>query len=415
MGPDHRLFASPATVRIQGKNTTLQDLNLPVLHSETCLPARDSKDVATSWRLPSLDGWRALSILLVIGDHTAQFPGVPSQTADWLLNHSSGFLGVRFFFTISGFLITYLMCVEQGREGRVDLKRFYLRRVLRIFPVYLAFLLVLFTLQCAGLFQQSTVTWLANITFTTNYWYSNAESAHLWSLAVEEQFYLLWPMIFIWLPIRNRVRVAIWMVCGAVGVAIGNRMLWGSPIAEAPVVGVLFQKWSFLNNVDALAIGCATAMLSSGRFDLIASRVGTRSRLFFSAAAAMVLIPHLAGTTAMLNSCPHVVRTGMWLSGYTLQSCGMAILILHSILYPKWGVYRLLNLRFVAAVGVLSYSLYIWQQPFAFLPFIREDLFGPSLSAWFNYRTWFLPAIVVALISYYGLERPFLRLRQKFR
>ena len=99
-----------------------------------------------------------------------------------------GNLGVRFFFIISGFLITWLMILENDRIGRVNLSQFYIRRALRILPVYFAFMLVLACLQYFTPYAQSAAAWAGNLTFTTNFVGCHWPSAHLWTLAVEEQF-----------------------------------------------------------------------------------------------------------------------------------------------------------------------------------------------------------------------------------
>src|ERR1035437_3942506 len=106
-------------------------------------------------RFPSLDGWRALSILLVLGAHckaTAGFPPRLGPVCYWIFD---GDLGVRFFFVISGFLITWLIMAENERNGRVNLWHFYARRALRILPVYFAFLCTLLALQLFTPYEQS--------------------------------------------------------------------------------------------------------------------------------------------------------------------------------------------------------------------------------------------------------------------
>src|SRR5882724_7345116 len=105
------------------------------------------KTAEASSRLPSLDGWRAVSILMVLGAHCQHVNGFPNAlhgTFSWLFD---GNLGVRFFFIISGFLITWLMVLERDQTGGVNLRHFYARRALRILPVYFTFILALAGLQ----------------------------------------------------------------------------------------------------------------------------------------------------------------------------------------------------------------------------------------------------------------------------
>src|SRR5207244_1141178 len=121
-----------------------------------------------------------------------------------------GTTGVDVFFAISGFLITLLLLRELEHSGTLSLKRFYLRRALRLIPAYLAFLIVLFGLSRMGLTHVSERAWLGALTYTVNFHlgYTPWEGLHFWSLSAEEQFYLLWPPLLLLLrPKRARFMV----------------------------------------------------------------------------------------------------------------------------------------------------------------------------------------------------------------
>lgn len=150
-------------------------------------------------RILGLDGLRAFSISLVLIGHllgTRDFhpPEVISRVLDLF---SLGPLGVRVFFVISGFLITSLLVEEERRTGTVSLSRFYFRRTLRIFPPYYLYISIIVLMEAIGaLSLQPGDVWHA-VTYTTNYhrdrsWYLG----HAWSLAVEEQFYILWLLLY---------------------------------------------------------------------------------------------------------------------------------------------------------------------------------------------------------------------------
>jgi peptidoglycan/LPS O-acetylase OafA/YrhL len=164
-------------------------------------------------RFPSLNGWRAISILLVLGNHTPVIPGFPPEHRYFFTTWIDGNLGVRFFFSISGFLITWLMLAEEAEYKRVSLKNFYIRRSLRIWPVYFAYVAVSLVLQVTGRCSQSADAWRGVLTFTRNFHDETAGApgdfvtAHLWSLSIEEQFYLFWPFIFCFIGARQRIGV----------------------------------------------------------------------------------------------------------------------------------------------------------------------------------------------------------------
>ncbi|HTJ13067.1 MAG TPA: acyltransferase [Dinghuibacter sp.] len=191
-------------------------------------------------KLPSLNGLRALSILFVLIGHTElkslHLSGDPAGAQ----------IGVTIFFIISGFLITYLlMREEQASDGRVSLKDFYIRRAFRIFPVYYTLLLVYLILQVLGFLQFTTASWISSLTYTkyVNPRWSEWETGHLWSLSVEEQFYLVWPAVFYFL---KRVRAPL-------AVAV---------IAVIPFVrlGGGYNAMHMFTRADALMGGCLLAL-----------------------------------------------------------------------------------------------------------------------------------------------------------
>jgi peptidoglycan/LPS O-acetylase OafA/YrhL len=330
-----------------------------------------------SERLPSLDGWRAVSIALVIGHHVEAAKGFPAHWKPAFHWAFDGVLGVQVFFVISGLLITWLLLNEHGRANRVNLKHFYARRALRILPVYVAFLIVLALLDAFTSFDQSRRQWIANLTFTTNFvrdieW----ASGHLWSLAVEEQFYFAWPFLFL-IVADDPKRALRWLAM---------------PVILAPLCRVaaymLRVPYSFFSFWDSLALGCACAVLL--KFYREETMRWLAARWIPIVALALIITPYTLVRFHKLG----------WLTvpvGASMVAVGISLLLLQSILMPDR--YRFLNLGPVRWIGVLSYSLYIWQQlACAFLPV-----------------AWVLPTIVAsAILSYYGLERPLFRLRARF-
>lgn len=160
----------------------------------------EAPDIATlsgaRGRLPGLDGLRAVAVLLVIFHHLCSqgtFAGWPA-VADVL---KRGSFGVQIFFVLSGFLITWLLLGEDARHGQIALGRFYVRRALRILPPALLYLAVMFVLTLAGVFAIGRRDFLYSLFFIRNAYGvgGDPQLAHYWSLAVEEQFYLVWPVV----------------------------------------------------------------------------------------------------------------------------------------------------------------------------------------------------------------------------
>jgi peptidoglycan/LPS O-acetylase OafA/YrhL len=347
--------------------------------------------------LPSLDGWRGLSILLVLGAHaknTVNFPPEWVVPFGWLFD---GNLGVRCFFIISGFLITTLMLRESASRGSLDLKSFYLRRAVRILPVYLAFLAAVALLEYFTAFDQSASQWGHLLTFTTDFSLSgNWLTGHTWSLACEEQFYLIWPVVF-----------------AAVGLQFVRKSLWllGLPLVLCPLWRVvsylkvfpentLFTGVSIFNYLDTLAFGCLLAYAHPW----IGQRLNTGR-------TSIPLI--LLGTGLILIVGPYILQHALLLGIFTVpfaatfQALGLCLLISLSIHQPSKGIPRLLNLKPVIWLGQLSYSIYIWQQFFCTKPAV----FGWQLMWFQSFQFWTLAALGTGIASYYLLERPLLKLR----
>jgi len=317
-------------------------------------------------RIPSLDGLRAISITLVILSHLVKWKHVSAVVLG-----SYGSLGVFIFFVLSGYLITNLLLRERERTSTIRLKDFYLRRAFRIFPaafVFLAVVVPIYWKQMTWFHVAAAVFYVANLD-TTRPWIFG----HLWSLSIEEQFYLLWPFaIKRW----YRYRLAI-VLCAFVVTPVFRTALYAFHVHTGLAVSLpVFSS--------QLAIGCLLAILAP-RLPKIPGW------LSLGMLAALILIPWFPAITPtrtlfllfVLEPILHVSAAG---------------LVLHLIQVP----YRALNWVPMAWLGKISYSLYLWQELFC----SNASLHGGYFLA--------LPAILCACLSYYLIEQPMLRLRDRF-
>jgi len=309
-----------------------------------------------------LDGWRGVAILLVLADHYRAlllhwFPGFP---LDGIGQH-----GVNIFFVLSGYLITSKLL-----ENDASLWQFYVRRFFRLMPVAWTYLLFL-AVMSAWLHMHFLTHLKASLFFYRNFIEGDpGNTGHFWSLSIEEQFYFVWP----WVLLLCKRKRAFWVaVAGAAGVAIYRFAMWSRYNHVGP---------NFMTQVraDALLVGCALAILMADpRWYQVASRW---SRI--------LILPSLA----VLLYC---IRRYTWLPPLA-ESLATAALIAASVQWPRSMFSRVLSFRPLAALGLISYSVYVWQEFFIITG-------GP----W----SLFVLMPVFATLSYFCIERPGLSLGKK--
>jgi peptidoglycan/LPS O-acetylase OafA/YrhL len=320
-------------------------------------------------RIPSLDGLRAISILLVVIGHWAELR-YHSDIAGAFAN-----LGVRIFFIISGYLITALLLKEHTRTSTIRLREFYIRRAYRILPAAVAFMLpvfVIFRHDLRWYHIAAAALYLANFDFT-HPWFLG----HLWSLSVEEQFYFLWPSVLKrWY--RHRVVILFAVIAFAPLYRIACHLLGLHGRADETFPAV----------ADILAFGCMLAVLAHRHPDHWLPRIR-------GATAALMLMPVILVPiyTGLLHF--HITLVLLFLL-WPVMHLSIAGLLWHVVQRP----YRILNIWPVIWLGKISYSLYLWQQLF---------VFGEHARPWYS----IFIALVLASASYYLVEQPMLRLREK--
>jgi len=335
-------------------------------------------------RMPSLDGLRAVSILMVLLGHlsgTRNFRSVDLGIGNY------AHLGVTVFFVISGFLITSLLLSEQTATGGISLKLFYLRRTLRILPASYIYLIVLSALCALGLIIVPRVNMICAFTYTINYLPAHTwQVGHLWSLSVEEQFYLLWPFTFSVLGRRKGIEASVAVMAFAIFARAGARVfLIGTPYRDLPMFPMV---------ADSLATGCILALTRSWL---------ERRRWYLNLFRP---VPALAITAVILILNRFAGYTIVGVLGTSIINIGIALLVHRCVFKHEDYVGAFLNWRPVVFVGVLSYSLYVWQQLFL----------NRHSSSWINaFPENILLAAGAALASYYVIEKPMLGLRRRLR
>ncbi|MGD1101093.1 MAG: acyltransferase [Terriglobia bacterium] len=330
--------------------------------------------------LPTLDGWRAFAVLAVIFAHLVPSAGLIGKLPHWVLwvKSGGGEKGVQLFFAISGFLITSRLIEEWNLFGIISLKRFYVRRVCRILPPAMTYLLVIALLDLAGVLSIHWKYWLSAVCFFRNYMLAGAGGfeEHYWSLSIEEQFYLIWPGLLVLSGLYRAKYTASFLILAIwIWRWIGFHHIWGATIGQG---GWGRSEICF----DGLLVGClfALALESPGLKDWLAK---------YLTVWAVVLI-----IVIILATGGHSFTPG----GRTIQSTLMPFLIVATILNPHTWLGRLLEVPIIRWIGRLSYSLYIWQQLFAFQRLIPWN--SLQLVALFG----------VAALSFYGIEKPMIRL-----
>lgn len=338
----------------------------------------------SSTRILSLDGLRAISIAFVFLGHlngTEHFP----RELRWL-GPLAGF-GVRVFFVLSGFLITTLLLKELELTNRISLRNFYLRRIFRIFPASYTYILVICGLAALHFVHLHPHDVLHAVTYTSNYYQGRSwYMGHLWSLSVEEQFYLLWPLT-LWLAGRRRGMIIAALVC------VLAPFIRAAEFGLVPAAHLAIGEW-FETIADSLAIGC----LLAGMRDRLSEN---RRYLQFLRSRFFIAIPLLMLVLAL--SHPHLRYE--FTVVFSLLNVGIALCLDWSLRFTSNAVGAFLNWRPVSFLGVLSYSLYLWQQPF-----LDRNIKSPLTAFPLN----LVLAFSAAIVSYYMIERPFLEFKKRF-
>lgn len=340
--------------------------------------------------MAGLDGLRALAVIAVVWHHS--HPGFASLPIS-----QNGFLGVDVFFVLSGFLITTLLLSERQTTGTISLRNFYIRRSLRIFPLYyvvLAFLSIYFTVSGAA---SNAVAFLRelpwHVSYTSNWVHLQSMMAITWSLSTEEQFYLVWPPLLAWLGARS-----LWLVLAFL--AVNQAINFGELDAALASIGIPYESLSILQiTFTPILLGVLLAY---------AIRLATFRRLLerlpaWAPFAVCVVALALANVPGDLRGWPR-------LSFHLATSCVIALVVLR----PESGVVRGLEWRPLAYVGTVSYGVYLLHK--LVLHVVNRGLDAAELTAPAPlFVIGLLATIGIAALSFRYFEAPILRLTARFR
>ena len=349
---------------------------------------------------PALDGLRGIAILLVVIYHNFGF-------IDYFF---FGWLGVDLFFVLSGFLITDILLNSLGSEN--FLRNFYMRRVLRIFPLYYLALIIFLVILPAVKFPLDLSYYTENQvwiwTYLQNWLYifknpgHSTTLNHLWSLAVEEQFYLFWPLIILLLKKPKALLVFISLLLLAV---LGLRLwVWSNQITNL----AYFNLYTF-SRIDGICIGCMVALIQR-----------------INAGFFQKYITHIVLAFAAINFCFFFINRSYQFSfpylalvGYTTFAMMFGLLVNEVVTGKSKLVDILLNNGLLKFFGKISYGLYIFHWPVFLMisPWLTNYI--PSYTS--DDSTKFitatgatLVAILVSWLSYRYYESHFLKLKTRF-
>lgn len=339
--------------------------------------------------IPALDAVRGSAAWLVVVSHTFGPLGL-------------GGMAVSVFFALSGFLITWLLVQESDATGAISLRNFYIRRTLRIFPAFYIFWIICIL---AALIRGSSVYWpeaLSSFFYMGDYYnalhpsHANNIMGVTWSLGVEEKFYLLWPFIFAAFH-RSPARLFKFAI-GSIGVIWLYRIVATLAFTLPPD----YLRYAFDSRFDNILYGCALALaLKLGKLGPLLKSVNRFQLLPFALVAVLLALPVLEARFS--SSYPY-------LFGMTLHSAIIVVMLIQLVFLGAVRHWRWLDHPLLRLFGQISYSLYLYH----IVVIALVGHFLPHLQMRWSYPIIYLGSAAVAYTSYRTIERPFLRLKDRF-
>lgn len=334
--------------------------------------------------IPELDGFRGLAVLVVVAGHYLEFR-VPESPYLATLDK----LGVLLFFVLSGFLITGLLYRERLATGKINFRFFYIRRILRLVPAFLLFIIVILVLMRLGLITDVSRREILECLFYVRNIFGHSQTlGHIWSLSLEEQFYLLWPLSFSFLALKRSPAIVL-------GTCL-LLMLWRGLAIHAQLFsyssGVYYERPYF--RFDSILIGAFLILWLSSTARAVSLLTGVLSKI-----PALLLWLVLFAWTMFAESWTHA-----WY--LSIQELLVALCLAQVVLHNRGALGKFMRLPAVRYCGTISYSLYLWQQLYLVT----------AVPSWGPLRRLPLELIVpfsIAAASYQFLEKPILRWKDR--
>ena len=339
--------------------------------------------------LPQLDGFRGLAVILVLAGHVVEFS---TLSIYWRrVGEVSASLGVFLFFVLSGFLITSLLYAERRNTGSTRLRNFYIRRVLRLGPALLLFLSVIVILRSFGAITDiPRYEIFASLFYSRNFFGRSNSLAHLWSLSLEEQFYLCWPLVFSFTPLKKVFLVS---VCATASIVIWRGLAIYFNFFDYGQ-GIYFVRPYF--RFDSILIGACLAIALVSRPEFLShARIASR-RLSVALIWLVLILWTLFGES---------ICKPLYLS---IQMVVVALLLLQLVLAEGGWSLTFFSQPLLRYIGTISYSLYLWQQIFLVTK-------TPNWGVLRRFPLNLFISFALAILSYHFVEKPALRLKERFQ
>ena len=353
-------------------------------------------------KIKGFDGIRGVAVIFVVLTHLGVWTSLEKKGQ---LSHSMttlvhGGAGVQAFFILSGFLITLLLIHEHEQYSKISVKNFIVRRTLRIFPLYILFLLIV---TCLHIFGKNVTTW-QSLYYAYLYIYNfvpksvyTAFMGHTWSLAVEEHFYLVWPFLFYYAYPKYKNIILVLLVVFIMQAIVNQYYFLSGSLAKHYFIA----RWSFIGGYP-IALGCLMAILfKTDKYKILKSIMSKPLFLF----AGLMLYSNALYISYNFQNIYDVAING------DIRTVGMLCILMWILTNQNSIFIKILELKPLQYIGKISYGIYMYQG--LFLSTGPTRIIGQS---WPPEQSVGLALLMItAPLSYHYFEKPFLKLKGRFR